>query len=122
MQNIIPGPHLLIQKGLLGLQGRTKALHPLAFFRERLLGITLLLPGFVELVLNGCNPFGRLFALQLQGFLLFQQVFELGAVHLTFQQLLFVLKLALAGQQLLNGILKRADSGLGQLCLAPRVR
>ena len=122
LQDIISSPQLLIQKRLLRLQRGAKALDPLAFLRDGLLGVTLMLSGVVELILDRRNALSRFLAFQLQCLLLFQQLLKFRSIHLAFKQFLLILQFALASEQLLNGVFERANPGLRQLGLAPGIR
>ena len=121
LQRIVLAAHLFVQQGLLGLQGSPQALHPLAMLLYLLFGIAEFLARVINVILQRLNTLLGFFPLELQGFLLFQKVFQLCPVQLAFQQFVFVVKFLFAVAQLLDGVFQRTDAGLGKLRLAASV-
>ena len=76
----------------------------------------------LEFVLDNVDSLRGFLSLQLQGFLLLQQVVQFCPINLPFQQILFFSKPLLTGAQLLNGIFLGTNTGLGQFRLSARIR
>src|SRR5690554_7551937 len=86
-----------------------------------LFGIAEFLARVINVILQRLDTLLGFFPLELQGFLLFQKVFQLCPVQLAFQQFVFVVKFLFAVAQLLDGIFQRTDAGLGKLRLAASI-